>query len=120
MDPFDWEEYLELAERLVGQRGDVAAERSAISRAYYAVFHEAAHYYTRNGERLAFTGEDHHAVWDWFKRSRPYERIGINGERLKRSRRKADYDGSFPKLSAEAQTNVKLARQMFQELVRLR
>ena len=120
MDPFDWEEYLELAEKLVGQRGDVAAERSAISRAYYAVFREAAHYYSRQGERLDLTGDDHIFVWDWFKRHNPYERIGINGERLKWSRRRADYDDSFPGLSTEAQNSVKLARRIFDVLVRLR
>ena len=33
---FDWEEFLDLAGELVQRRGDISAERTAISRAYYA------------------------------------------------------------------------------------
>ncbi len=120
MNTFDWEEFLEQAERLVGQKGDVAAARSAISRAYYAVFHEASRQYVKQGERLQLTGDDHTRVWEWFKREKSYAQFGVIGQRLKRSRRKADYEESFPGLSTEAQSNVKLARQLFDQLVALR
>jgi hypothetical protein len=39
---FDWTEFLDLADDLAGRRGDPAAKRTAISRAYYASFHLAS------------------------------------------------------------------------------
>lgn len=111
MTPFDWVEYLELAERLVAWRGNPAAERSAISRAYYAAFHQAKTYFLAYGGRLTFQGEDHGAVADWFKESghRDLRRIGLDVARLRRLRRVADYDGRFAELSSEAQAAVTLA-----------
>ena len=121
---FDWEEYLELAGELAGRRGDVGAERSAISRAYYAAFHKAAEYLTARGERLTFTGDDHTFVWDWFFQpgaSAMSLRIGSNGHRLRRARRRADYDPSpFRNLSSEARTAVALAQAILADLPALR
>jgi hypothetical protein len=42
MTSFDWEEFLEFAAEQVRRRGNPAAERSAIGRAAYAVFHLAS------------------------------------------------------------------------------
>ncbi len=44
MADFDWAEFLDLGEELVRRRGDAAAERTAISRSYYAAFHWASRY----------------------------------------------------------------------------
>lgn len=120
---FDREEFLELAEDLVQRRGHAGAERSAISRSYYAAFHKASEYFSRQGERLTFTGEDHTLVWDWFVRSTVDQRsqwIGNVGFRLKQARRNADYDPSrIPNLSAEAQRWTMLTRRLLLELTRL-
>jgi hypothetical protein len=117
---FAWEEYLELAEELVTRRGDPAAERSAISRAYYACFHRAASYWRDRGERLSLTGDDHILVWDLFLRpgaDRASRWIGDTGHRLRRARRRADYDAALvATLSAEAQNWVRVARRLFSEL----
>jgi uncharacterized protein (UPF0332 family) len=112
LTPFDWVEFLELAERLIAWRGDPAAERSAISRAYYAVFHKAKAYFVLRGGRLTFQGDDHGLVADWFKDSadRDLRKIGLDVERLRRLRRVADYDERFAHPSSEAQTAVALAR----------
>ena len=110
MPDFDWEEFLDLAEELVQRRGDPAAERTAISRAYYAVFHKASAYLIRQGERLTFTGEDHALVWRWFRMrgDRLSRAIGHNGRRLIDARRRADYDpAEYRSLSAEAATAVR-------------
>lgn len=124
MDPFDWEEFLELAEELVGPRGDAGAARTAISRAYDAAFHRAREHGSRLGMRLTRTGEDQVLVWDWFLRSgtaNPLGRIGADGRWLRRARRGADYDAvSYPQLSREAQTAVDLARRILADLDRLR
>ena len=122
MTPFDWVEYLELAERLVAWRGDPAAERSAISRAYYAAFHTARTYFLMRGGRLAYQGGDHGLIANWFKDSGDGElrRIGFDIERLRRVRRVADYDERFAHLSSEAQAAVTLARRTVDAISRLR
>lgn len=66
MPEFGWEGFLDLAEELSQRRGDAAAERTAISRAYYAAFHWANDDVSRRGANLTFTGRDHTLVWDWF------------------------------------------------------
>ncbi len=117
---FDWEEFLELAEALIHRRGDPAAERTGTSRAYYAAFHRAGAYVIARGASLTFTGEDHVLVWDWFLRpeaDRRLRRIGDIGHWLRRARRQADDDaGQLPNLSTEAQSTVRLARQIVVEL----
>ena len=120
MADFDWEEFLELAEEFVRRRGHAGAERSAISRAYYAVFHAASQSCARSGERLTFTGEDHTLVWEWFLRpgaSQTSQGIGYAGYRLRQARRRADYDPTpWAGLSTDAPRFVKLARQVLSEL----
>ena len=117
---FDWEEFLDLTEELARRRDDVAAEPSAISRAYCAAFHKASEYFSRQGERLSLTGDDHMIVWDWFLRPDAdglSHQIGSVGLRLRRVRRTADDDPSpIPNLSAEAQNLVRLARQLVSAL----
>lgn len=93
---FDWKEYLNLAEELAERHGDEAAQRAAVSRAYYAVY-----CYARNRLEQALVLErdhknsaSHQAIWDAYENdSRPeMEQIGQNGHNLKESRRRADYD----------------------------
>lgn len=83
---FDWIEFLDLADDLARRRGDPAAERTAISRAYYAAFHLASDRFVTAGERLTLLGDDHALVWDWFVMSsdRRLRAIGANGKRLRR------------------------------------
>ena len=49
MTPFDWTGFLTLAERLATDTGDEAAQRTAISRAYYAAYHAAASFVRAQG-----------------------------------------------------------------------
>lgn len=121
MTPFAWVEYLELAERLVAWQGEPAAERSAISRAYYAAFHTATAYFLLRGGRLTYRGGDHGLLADWFKESGDEElrRIGFDVERLRRSRRVADYNERFADLSHEAQAAVALARRTVDAIAEL-
>lgn len=114
MTRFDWDEYLELAEEWVGRRGHPAAERSAISRAYYAAFHKAKAYYLAQGERLGFDADDHRAIAVWLQSNQnPAIRvIGVNPQRLRQLRREADYDDVFENLSAEARAGVLTARRI--------
>lgn len=120
---FAWEDYLRLAAELVQRQGDAGAERSAISRAYYAAFHGASAHVVDRGVGLTFTGRDHALVWDWFLRDGTDPRshwIGEAGRLLRRARRQADYDAPpIPGLSSEAQAAVQLAERITSELRRL-
>src|SRR5262245_38927638 len=121
MPDFDWAEFLELAEELVGRRGNPAAERTGISRAYYTAFHSAVSYFMAQGERLSLTGDDHQIVWNWFLgRTGQLERqVGANGNRLRMSRRKADYEPRFQGLSSQASTSLLEARTVIEGVRRL-
>lgn len=122
MTPFDWEEFLEFAEEQVRGRGNPAADRSAISRAYYAVFHEAKNYYVQRGGRLTYLGDDHGIVARWFRESkvRDQRRIGFWIQELREKRRDADYEDRFVDLSREAQARVVRAREALDAINRLR
>ncbi len=65
--PFDWRDYLSLGQEL-SQRQDEAAQRSAISRAYYAAFCCARVYLERHGVAFSTMGQDSHTlVWKQFQ-----------------------------------------------------
>lgn len=116
MADFDWDAFLDLADELARRRGDAGAARSAVSRAYYAAFHEAAGYVARRGWRLTLTGDDHRLVWEWFSRpdvDQSVRWIGNAGRRLRQARRRADYDPRpIPGLSTDAERWAALARQL--------
>lgn len=123
MEDFDWRTFLPLAEELAERRDDPAAQRSAISRTYYAAFHLASDYVSQRGVRLTFTGRDHATVWAWFLGSAAdpgLRRIGNTGSILRQARRHADYrptPSSDP--VREARTAVRLAKRVTSELRRL-
>jgi hypothetical protein len=107
--PFDWNNYLTLAEEL-GNRLDEAAQRTAISRAYYCVFNLAL---ARAGPPPVAQGI--HA-WCWAK----YEEhpdpscrlLGINGKRMKARRERADYNpADFRRWGDEVGLMLEEARQ---------
>jgi uncharacterized protein (UPF0332 family) len=94
---FDWHDYLHLADRLA-LVGDEAEQRSAISRAYYAVYHAASAFVRArslvpSGRRLT-----HDLVWNALISDPNPDRAnaGVRGDRLKRSRHDADYRAPFP------------------------
>lgn len=96
---FDWREFLRLADEL-GKRSDEAAQRTALSRAYYFVYHLALKRARQNGF-VALQGEGSHVqLWRNFSGSPDPEcrKLGEIGARLKENRRKADYDDVFPRL----------------------
>ncbi len=95
---FNWAEYLELAEVLVGVEPQEAAWRSAVSRAYYAAFKSAYNFLCAEGVRLpAGIPGSHMNVWRRFRGSGPARRsVGLKGDRLRRRRTGADYDDSKP------------------------
>lgn len=88
---FDWSDYQMLAEEL-RQRSDEAAQRSAISRIYYAVYWRARTFLESEGFVFRQYDSSHRQIWDEFKhRGRTFNAIGRNGDLLRANRVQADY-----------------------------
>lgn len=120
--PFEWQDYYDIAQRLAAIEME-ATWRSAISRAYYAVFHLAEKKYAEfNASPMIFEGGySHHKVWEWFARqhNRIYKRIGNAGFSLKEDRVTADYSDEFPGLSAQVVYSLARAKQILDDLARI-
>lgn len=118
---FDWTSYHTLAIEL-SERTELAAHRSAISRAYYAVFHAACRYVTDvRGEALP-RREKHEAVWSWFApaapipgRTRLETKVGSKGRRLRERRNDADYESGID-ASKLLSDSMKLARELLDDI----
>jgi hypothetical protein len=119
--PFDWSDYLTLAQRLAGVAND-ASKRTAISRVYYFVFNIAfARAQATTGQRPL--GETFHK-WCWDKyRNSPDPRcmkIGLAGERMSRRRVKADYEpADIDRLDDQVQLMLVEAQQFRADLAAL-
>jgi uncharacterized protein (UPF0332 family) len=95
---FDWASYLVLARELAKQP-DEASHRSAVSRAYYAIFNMARLLLEGEGTAITSTGRAHDDVWRALEAAgRGRRKLGADGKRLREMRRKADYDGVVPAL----------------------
>jgi uncharacterized protein (UPF0332 family) len=122
---FDWREYLTLAENLYTNSHNFpnqeACFRVAISRAYYAAFCTARNYAKKYDHLiLRKTGEDHRIVKDHYsfandsntEQQRKRRQIGINLDRLRNLRNKADYDDIFSRLENEAKYAITLSKKV--------
>lgn len=98
---FDWSKYLELAEEL-GKRVDEASRRSAISRAYYYVYHLALERAEAN-DFIAVIGGVHTQLWQLFTASPDPDclKLGTIAVRLKKLRERADYEPMFVRIDEE-------------------
>lgn len=117
---FDWMKYHSLAAELCAGL-DPAAHRSAVSRAYYAVFHLACGYAERRGASLP-RYEKHAALWQWFDppdpapgRTRNERRIGRDGKRLRQRRNDADYEAGAD-VTGQLVDSMRLARALLEAL----
>lgn len=94
---FDWAEYLNLAQELVGQTtipsSKEAKLRSAISRAYYAAFCKARNHLRDREGHVIPKKNTHWYVIDQFNGSpdKLHRWVGRDLERMRRDRNKADY-----------------------------
>jgi uncharacterized protein (UPF0332 family) len=117
---FDWGDYLVLAREL-SERKDEASLRSAISRAYYAVFGSARARIEPDDASPIAAPDDHRAVWRSYQDSDEDIRyyIGLDGNRLRRARNAADYDPVFADLDMRARRAVEDAEIILSNLRRL-
>ena len=92
---FDWNDYARLAEELPTRKDD-ASLRTAISRFYHSVYHQARDYLLDKGVPLSTTNSSHKIVWKEYQRMGGSCRaVGINGDRMHKNRRVADYERSI-------------------------
>jgi hypothetical protein len=101
--PFDWSQYLRLAQELGGRPDNEASLRSAISRAYYYVYHLALERAEANAYRPR-PGEAKHAqLWRVFSGSPEpdCQRLAVIAARLKEKRERADYENHFARIDEE-------------------
>jgi hypothetical protein len=110
--PFDWQEFLHLAERLL-QCDSEAAFRSAISRAYYSVFNAAFERAQKNNclkfDPANKTGM-HVRCWALYRKGPDQSciNVGIEGDRLREARVRADYkSGPYLRLKEQATQSIK-------------
>lgn len=114
---FNWQEYLSLADELA-KRPDEASKRSAVSRAYYAIFHSARVWLENKGTRVPRDGTGHQFVWEEFERigsaarSRNHTHVGQTGDRLRRERALADYEANVPNFANHVTPVLTSARQI--------
>lgn len=122
--PFDWQEFLGLAERLLTMDTE-ASYRSAISRAYYSFFNPAFERAQKNNccnFQPDASGGMHVRCWGAYKKS-PDPRctkLGIDGDRLREQRVKADYkSGEYLRLKEEAERFIRDVKALHQALAAL-
>ncbi len=115
---FDWDTYLDLAEKLAGEP-DEASQRSAVSRAYYAAFCSARNKLEdENKFKPTGRGKDHEKVWNLFQTStdKDRRRIGCFGNGLRIRRGKVDYENEVPDLAKFVADASKNARKLLSGL----
>ena len=116
--PFDWIDYLTLAEDLA-KKTDEASKRTAISRAYYFVYNTASDRILSNGGK--FPGGESSHNWCWSKYQKGPDpaciQLGINGQRMKARREWADYKkGNKPRLNDEVERMLEEAREFQKDI----
>jgi uncharacterized protein (UPF0332 family) len=90
---FEWVTFFRLAEELVGRPSE-ADQRTAMSRAYYAAFHQWRRVAVDAGASFPRSGDVHRKVVEWMRGHRmPAVRVmGAKLSRLRLIRNKADYE----------------------------
>ncbi len=118
--PFDWSEYHRLAQELVKQTGE-SSLRTAVSRAYYYVFHLARQRLVDNRFIILEKQDSHKQVWEKFNSSTDFRcrKLAEAAKRLKEKRERADYESHYPQIEKDAPAMVTLAAEFATELARL-
>jgi uncharacterized protein (UPF0332 family) len=123
MPPFDWKQFLVLAQTL-SNNTDEASLRSSVSRAYYSAFNTAlrraeSHGYVSKSDQL---GGMHDNLWDLYANNKDItcENIAKIGQRMKRRRVSADYRSFFSnRPSQEALDTIRDATDCLQLIAQL-
>jgi uncharacterized protein (UPF0332 family) len=117
MPRFNWRDYSRLGRRLEALTGE-AEKRAAISRCYYAAFNVAKEQLRADGIPQAKKGGSHQRVWTAYRTHNDARRkqIGLDGNRLKYRRVKADYHAAVSNIPREAARAVRDARKLLRAI----
>ncbi len=99
---FDWYEYFKLAQEL-GKRREETSLRTAISRAYYFVFHLALDRVLANDSSLKHDKVSHADLWKMFSNNPEIgcQTLAAIGSRMRDKRVRADYRDVFVRVEDE-------------------
>ena len=123
---FNWCDYLNLANQLSGKAAissQEAKSRSAISRAYYAVFCSSRNCLIGLGHTFPKRGRAHKDVRRTLesKSNLLLRQIGVNLGRLWTDRKNADYEDQFRgDLSKKTDADLRLAEEAINDLGRIK
>ncbi len=120
---FDWLHYLVIAQEMFGEAADTAHEdanlRCSISRAYYAVFHQARHKLSDKWNISVSHSAVAHAQAQNSFEQKDEKVIAKKLKRMRDARNKADYDDQVANLKKTAQNTLKLAEEVIEDLGKL-
>lgn len=115
---FGWEAFLTVAEKLVELQEGEAFYRSAISRAYYAVFHIAKEkiFSLDPYENISQDGKVHQEVIKFYKEKYGHLGIGYSLNMLRDQRNIADYANEKINYEKEARASIGSAKHILSRL----
>lgn len=117
--PFDWAEYIKIAEDLIVQGDSSPIEsayfRSSVSRAYYGAYCTARDIVEQKLDYTVPKGDSHKFVINKFMNSsgRVTKKVGEDLNRLHGKRRKVDYEASADINREFAKTALQQAQNIF-------
>lgn len=111
-------EFITAAERLLEHKDSEACLRSAVSRAYYACYHEAVNVTKRLDLRSIAAAAQHERIINAFRESQDTQvrSTGNRLDQLKKARHAADYKLAHPQRLAGAKQHVITAQKLLAEL----
>lgn len=118
--PFDWRAYLDLAQTLAQSQASnamtEAAQRTAVSRAYYAVF-GWTRYWAVHLSNFTPTGRgSDHVLLRQHLQKMGKGKIASSLNKLRMWRNHCDYQDHVPNLGNIVQTSLQLAQEVIQEV----
>jgi uncharacterized protein (UPF0332 family) len=117
---FDWSDYFKLASELA-TRPEERCLRTAISRAYYYVYHLARKRVLDNRFHVIPGGDSHKQVWEKFDASPEPDckKLYSLALRLKDKRQQADYNATYPRIQDEFPAILELTKEFADRLAKL-
>jgi ribosomal protein S9 len=118
--PFDWREYLNLAQSLQGHSGgsfsQEAAFRCAVSRAYFAAFCHARNFARdRQSFKPSYKADDHYLLKQYFRKTGRTE-IARKLDCLREWRNNCDYDDDVSNINRMLNDAIKHSSDIFEKI----
>lgn len=115
MNTFNWRDYFILA-KVLARKQNEASLRSAVSRAYYAVFCTARNHAVTQGFVSTNTGRDHRLVQEFYYQRLSAKVMASNLNRLFSYRKLCDYEDYISNPQLTTQLALLLAKGILQTL----